>query len=71
MIQNFVCHVRRNPEPGHPGHAGPAQVMKPPSGHCAELIQLAFGLAELIKRFGSKHREDEWAALVCPHQHCH
>jgi hypothetical protein len=24
MIEEFVCHVRRNAQPGHPRHAGPA-----------------------------------------------
>jgi hypothetical protein len=59
VIKDLVGNMRRDPEPGYPGHAGPAQVMEPPSGHSGELIQLAFGLAELIERLGSGAGEDE------------
>ena len=44
MIEYFVRHVRRNPEPGHSGHTGPAQIMKPPFGHTRELINLRLPL---------------------------
>ena len=39
VIENLVRDVRRNPEAGHPGYAGPAEVMKAPPGHSGELIE--------------------------------
>jgi hypothetical protein len=39
VIENLVGDVRRNPEAGHPGYAGPAEVMKAPPGHSGELIE--------------------------------
>jgi hypothetical protein len=55
MIEYFVCYVRSNPEPGHSGHTGPAQIMKAPFGHTGELIQAPFAPAEILKGFGFKH----------------
>ena len=39
VIENLVRDVRRNPQAGHSGHAGPAEVMKAPPGHSRELIE--------------------------------
>jgi hypothetical protein len=39
VIENLVRDVRRNPEAGHSGHAGPTEVMKAPPGHSGELIE--------------------------------
>ena len=39
VIENLVGDVRRNPEAGHPGYAGPAEVMKAPPGHSGQLIE--------------------------------
>ena len=43
MIEDFVCDVRRNAQPGHPGYAGPAQVMEAPPGHTRESIKPTLG----------------------------
>ena len=60
MVKDFVCHVRRNPEPSHSGHAGPAQVMKPPFGrHPSELIQPPLSPTEILKSFDAENREDQ------------
>jgi hypothetical protein len=39
VIENLVRDVRRNPEAGHSGYAGPAQVMKAPPDHAGDLIE--------------------------------
>ena len=54
MIENLVCHVRRNSEPGHAGHAGPAQIMEPPVGHSLDVIKQAFGMREVLEALGSE-----------------
>ena len=61
MIEYFVRHMRRNPEPGHPRHTGSAQIMKAPFSHTRELIQPPFALAELLKGFGSKQSRKRMA----------
>src|SRR5215208_5887491 len=43
--------------------------MKPPSSHSGELIQVAFGPAELVVRLSSEYGEHKWAALFRSHQH--
>jgi hypothetical protein len=39
VVENLVCDVRSNPKAGHPGYAGPAEVMKAPPGHSRKLIE--------------------------------
>jgi hypothetical protein len=39
VIENLVRDVRRNPEASHSRYAGPAEVMKAPPSHSAELIE--------------------------------
>ena len=65
MIEDLVRYMRRNAQPGHPGHAGPAQVVQPPAGHARELIEPALGMSEILKGFGSEQREAERPSPVC------
>src|SRR3977135_1501250 len=65
MIEDFVCHARRNAQPGHPGHAGPAQVMEAPPGHTRESIKPTLGTSEVLERLGSEQCEDKWPSLIC------
>jgi hypothetical protein len=58
MIEDFVGDMGRNAQPGHPRHAGPTQIMKPPSGHSRELIQPTLGWTESLEELGSELRED-------------
>src|SRR6476620_2287156 len=69
MIEDFLRHRGRNPEPSHPGNAGPAQIMKPPSSNARDLIQSAFSLTELLKGLGPEHRENERPLLICSPEH--
>ena len=39
VIENLVRDVGRNPEAGHTGYAGPAEVMKAPSGYSGDVIE--------------------------------
>jgi hypothetical protein len=71
VIEDFVCNVWRNPQPRHPRHASPTQIMQAPAGNARELIQLAFGPAKFIEWSGSEHRENEWAVLVCAFEYAH
>src|SRR5258708_5910076 len=63
--------MRCDPEPGHPGYTGPAQIMKSPSGHTRQLIQPAFGSTESGERLGSEQREDIQPCLLCAFDHGH
>jgi len=61
----------RNAQSGHPGHAGPTQVMQPPAGHVRELIEQAFGLTELLEGLVPERREDVWPSPIEASQHSH
>jgi hypothetical protein len=39
VIENLVRDVRRNPEAGHTGYTGPAEVMKAPPGQSGDVIE--------------------------------
>ena len=39
VVKNFIGDMRCNPQPGHPGHAGPTQIMQAPAGYARELIE--------------------------------
>ena len=54
MVEDLVGNMRRNAQPGHPGHAGPAQVMQPPPGHPRELIEQTLGMSEVLEGLGSE-----------------
>jgi hypothetical protein len=54
VIKDFVCHVRRNAQPGHPRHAGPAQIMEAPPGHPRKLIEPTLGMSEVLEALGSE-----------------
>src|SRR3981081_3635076 len=49
MIKDFVCHVRRHAQPGHPGHAGSAQIMEAPPAHPRQLIEATLGISEVLE----------------------
>jgi len=71
MIKDFVRDMRRHPKPSHPGDAGPAQIVKAPSGHTRQLIQPAFRSTEFLERLGSEQRKDIWPPLVRAFEHGH
>ena len=49
VIEDFIGNVGCNAKPCHSGHAGPPQVMKPPSGDAGQLIKLSLGRAEILE----------------------
>jgi hypothetical protein len=53
MVKNLIGDMRCNPEPGHPGYTGSAQIMKSPTDHARELIQPVFGSTEFLEGLGS------------------
>ena len=69
MVKNLIGHVRCNPQSGHPGYTGPAQVVQAPPSHAGQLVQPALGSAKLVERFGSEPRQDIWLPLACAFQH--
>jgi hypothetical protein len=68
MVENFVGYMGRNPQPGHPGHAGSAQIMKAPRGHPRKLIEPTLGIGEVLEGLGSEQCEDKRSSLVYPFQ---
>ena len=71
MIEDFVCHMRRNPQPGHPGHAGPAQIVEPPSSHPRELIESTFGMVKSWNGlFPSNVKTNGLAVCAFQYDHC-
>jgi hypothetical protein len=69
MIEDLVGHMGCNAQPGHPGHAGPAQIMEPPPAHSRDLIEQGFCSAEFLERLRSQQRKDEWSPLVYAFQY--
>ena len=71
MIENLVGNMWRNPESGHPGHAGPAQIVKSPFGYSGELVEPSFSSAKLSEGLGSQNGEDERASRGHVPHHSH
>ena len=55
MVENFVSDMWSNTQSSHPGHTGPAQIMKAPLSHSGELIKQALGSTEALEWPSSEH----------------
>src|SRR5215212_564204 len=40
VVEDLICHVRRNPEPGHAGDHCPAQIVQRPVAHPRQSVEL-------------------------------
>jgi hypothetical protein len=69
MIKDLVGDVRRNPEPRHPRHAGPAQIMQAPPAHPRDLVELTLGMAKVLKGLSSERCKYRRASLARAFEH--